>query len=207
MVDYKSIKLTKNEEELLNVLLNSNYNVIDKDDMWGLRATGINGEEEKCLSLCGLSCFRWVKDDGRYEIEKLLNPPHEPKTVWDLEDGDKYWFVNPRGSIDKLRWSNTDFDVEWRNQGNAFLTEEEAEFESKRREVVTKVRKYARPYIPKKDNYFPYYDDSYKCIQISCTRDCYYSMLSFNSYGDIHKAIAEVGEEDFKKYYLGVVEQ
>ena len=206
MVDYKSIKLTKNEEELLNVLLNSNYNVIDKDDMWGLRATGINGEEEKCLSLCGLSCFRWVKDDGRYEIEKLLNPPHEPKTVWDLEEGDAFWWVDSCGGVNKDTWENCKPDYDRRNQGNAFMTKEEAEFEAKRREVVTRVRKYARPFKYDSENFFAYFDREYGYIKTSCTDDVYYGILYFDSRKTIEQAINEVGEEDFKKYYLGVTE-
>ena len=207
MIDYKNIRLTKNEEELLKVFLKSDYKVIDKDDMWGLRATGIDGEEEKCLLLCGLSCFRWVKDDEQYEIEKLLNPPHEPKTVWDLEEGDAFWWVDSCGGVNKDTWENCKPDYDRRNQGNAFLTKKEAKFESKRREVVTKVRKYARPFEKGEMNFFPCYD----CVDdlITFNFDEYYKppVDYFCSNEDIQKAIAEVGEEKLKKYYLGVVEQ
>ena len=206
-INDRDVTLTSEELDLLKMLKAIDVMSITKSDedvlMWHDRDFLTQGS---MINVRWFKGFDWMQKGEMLVVGKLIDESEKPATVWDLKVGDAYWWVSTLGEICKDVWNGACFNIECRSQGNAFLTEKEAEFEAKRREVVAKVRKYARPYIPNKDNYFPYYDGNYKCIQISCTCDCYYDMLSFNSYGDIHKAIDEVGEDDFKKYYLGVTE-
>ena len=110
------------------------------------------------------------------------------------------------GEVKSEMWNELTIYRDMRSQGNVFLTEEEAEFEAKRREVVTRVRKYARPFALKEQSWFPFFDhlDNKICADF----DVYIqsSRYYFASKKDIEDAVAEVGEDDFKKYYLGVVE-
>ena len=206
MKKYSEIKLTDEEKKILEWFKWQGYTHVGRTIHDGF----VEVIDEVNDILCNLKPmrkpFEFINSDERYEIEKLLNPPHEPKTVCELEDGDAFWCVNPRGFIDKSRWVNIDFDAELRSQGNVFLTEEEAEFEAKRREVVTKVRKYARPFRKIKANFYPYYGYEKDVIDFYFTNYHKSAMDYFSSIEEIKKAIAEVGEEDFKKYYLGVVE-
>ena len=68
---------------------------------------------------------------GDYEVKEgfidLLEKP-KPKSVWDLKNGDVYYFLTSYGYIMKTVWVNTDADNEKLSIGNAFLTEEDAEF-------------------------------------------------------------------------------
>lgn len=144
-------------------------------------------------------------------LEKLLDwyqseKEKKPKTVWDLENGDDYWQINAYGTIYECKWNNDGLEIKCRNQGNVFLTKEEAEFEAKRRKVVTKVKKYARPVIPNGENWFPYWNCIAKRIVMSYVDVIQDDKLYFESKEKIEQAIDEVGEEDFKKYYFGVVE-
>lgn len=206
MNKYKGIKLTDTERELLNVLLKSNYTVINKDDMFGLFATGTHNYETKCLALDGLSYLKWMKENESYDISELLEHAGKPETVWELEYGNNYWFVGSCGELQTRHWDEIDIDHERRDQGNVFLTIEEARFEAIRRYVVASVRKYTRPFIPGKNNYFAGYDYEHEFVTKHFAIKVQYGVLYFDSIEDINKAIAEVGEDDFKKYYLEVTE-
>lgn len=204
------IKLTDDERKLLEVLKSQGYESIGKELYPGEEChSGIFGRTRRVqnfLLLDWFDGFDWMDYNDEYEIEKLLNPPHEPKTVWELEKGDTYWLVGHNGKAYWQVYKNSEIDLETRSQGNAFLTKEEAEFEAKRREVVAKVRKYARPFKPNCKNWYPYWDCNDYLIS-HCFDNAFKSARDyFESAKQIDRAIAEVGEDDFKKYYLGVVE-
>lgn len=149
-----------------------------------------------------------VKDGFMDFLEKPI-----PKPVWDLKDGDKYFYIDSVGVVSNILWDNNDeYDILRRNQGNVFLTLEEAEYEVKRRDVYATVKRYAYEFSNEEWNdstiekYYPYYN--YNDYSISKCFNSYtrHSELYFQSKEDIEKAIEAVGEEDFKKYYFGVKE-
>lgn len=157
----------------------------------------------------------FIKEYGDYIVKDgfmdFLEKP-KPKTVWDLEVGDKYFYIASIGGIWDTTWDNDEYDILRRNQGNVFLTKEEAEYEVRCREVYTTVKRYAYEFSDEEWNdstiekYYPCYNyNDYsigKCFNIY-TR---HSGLCFQTVADIDRAIDAVGEEDFKKYYLGVKE-
>lgn len=203
---YSEIKLTDEEKKILEWFKDQEYtDVFRKDDYDRIAFYDGTTGTEYITSI--RNQFYFVNVGEYYEIKKLLNPPHEPKTVWDLEDGDKYCFVDECGDARHVTWHGGWIQIRIRKQGNMFLTKEEAEFEVKRRVVYAKVRKYARPFKNKERNFYPYYDCSNDMIGFHFDYSFKSPMDYFGSIEDIQKAIAEVGEEDFKKYYLGVVEQ
>lgn len=77
------------------------------------------------------------------KLKELLIKP-KPKSVWDLEDGDMYYSVNPTGSINSYDWRNDQVDREIRKHGHMYLTEEEAKFEAGRQECEATMLKYGR---------------------------------------------------------------
>ena len=210
MKKYSDIALSDEEKKNLEWFKEQGYTHVGRTTQYGFVEVFDENNDIQCNLKPMRKPFEFIDNGERYEIEKLLNPPHEPKTVWDLENGDAFWWVDSRGIINKDTWENYQPDYDRRSQGNAFITKEEAEFEAKRREVVAKVRKYTRPYILNELNCFPCYDHRYdqRVEEICVDFDLGYqeSCLYFDSESDIKKAIKEVGEEDFKKYYLGVVE-
>lgn len=155
-----------------------------------------------------------AKYGGDWEIKdinqfmNILRP--KPKTIWDLENGDRYWCVDDCGYITFETWRNSCLDKKCRLQGNAFLTKEEAEYEVKRREVYTIVKKYSHEYTREEwENYdvkkcYPFYRFDTNRIDIIADTMFKMAKLYFESLNDIQKAIDEVGEDDFIKYYLGV---
>ena len=198
--DYNAVNLTSEEKTLLNILKHSGYTQLTRD-----QCDYSTAETDSCktLNVRWLKGFEWIDEGSVWSVDLLLNPPHEPKTVWELEIGDEYYYISKYGRVVCANWDFDSFDRAHLSQGNSFLTKEEAEFESKRRKVVAKVRKYARP--------FKLYWENYACLNHSTgwidhriTKEMQYATLFFDSEEAIHKAIAEVGEDDFKRYYLGV---
>lgn len=207
MKKYSEITLTDNEKAILEWIKWQCYTHVGRTAQYGFVEVFDENNDIQINLRPMRKPFEFIEKGERYEIEKLLNPPHEPKTVWDLKEGDAYYLITPRGFITESLWENVDFDFECRSRGNVFLTKEEAEFESKRREVVTKVRKYSRPFNPNESNWVPYYGyQGVNAICICSEKYFQYGCDYFATSKDIKTAIEEVGEEDFKKYYLGVTE-
>ena len=156
-----------------------------------------------------------AKEYGDYIVKDgfmdFLEKP-KPKTIWDLKDGDKYFYIDSVGGFPNMTWNNDEYDVLIRNQGNVFLTKEEAEFEKKRREVYTTVKRYAHEFSKEEWNdtkinkYYACYNYKDHSIIKGFNSHVSNSKLYFQTVADIDIAIAAVGMEDFKKYYLGVKE-
>ena len=206
MKKYSEIKLTDEEKNILEWFKGQEYNVIGRTTNYGFLEVLDDAKDIRCNLKPMRKPFEFIENGERYEIEKLLNPQHGPKSVWELENGDKYWYLDSFGFYCDSDWSDCVHRIKQRNQGNVFLTKEEAEFEAKRREVAAKVRKYARPFKYNCENWYPYWNFNASLIS-RCFDNIFKSARDyFESAKQIDRAIAEVGEEDFKKYYLGVTD-
>lgn len=156
-----------------------------------------------------------VEQYAEYEVKEgfmdLLEKP-KPKSVWDLKNGDVYYFLTSYGYVMKTVWVDTDADNEKLSIGNAFLTEEDAEFARERLKVIAELKKYAKEFSDEEWN---------NHISAKC-RICYsfvskrvsvYSDfvvknadLYFESPEKAQEAIDAVSEDRIKKYYFGVRE-
>lgn len=148
-----------------------------------------------------------VKDGFMDFLEKPVSI-----SVWDLEIGDKYFYIDTEGYINSETWQNDATDNLRRCIGNTFPTLKEVQFEKKRREVYAQVKRYAHEFSDEEwhdsniEKYYPYYKYNEYSINKWFNRYTRHSGLYFQTVADIDMAIAAVGEEDFKKYYLGVKE-
>lgn len=206
MKKYSEIVLSDEEKKVLDWLKSQDYTHIGRSSNYGFIEVFDNQKGFSVNLKPMRKPFEFIENGERYEIDKLLNPPHEPNTVWDLEDGEEYFVLNSDGSIGNLVWSKEPIDINIRNQGNMFLTKEDAEYEKKRREVFAKVKKYARPFRFGEPNWYAVVNHYDNHIDFSYVGVVQCAELYFESKEKIKQAIAEVGEDDFKKYYLGVTE-
>ena len=62
-----------------------------------------------------------------------------PKTVWDLEEGDQYWVADGNESACILEWDGDEGAVYLRNLGEVFLSKSEAKKEADRRKAETQL--------------------------------------------------------------------
>lgn len=154
----------------------------------------------------------WEHDDYLDEIhEDLLEPYVEkPKTVWDLKEGDTYYSIYGNGNVSsEKKWFDDDYENDYREIGNTFLTREEAEFEVERRRIETKmIRLGGRRNINiRNDNYYILYDHKTRNLAYF-NRNWMHSQGSifFDTYVDVDKAVKAIGEDRIKKYIFGVEE-
>lgn len=70
--------------------------------------------------------------------------PEEEEDTWEMKcpykDGDGYYFVNANGLAKYDSWDNYGFEKRAFAQGNIFKTQQEAELEVKRRNLLTRFR-------------------------------------------------------------------
>ncbi|MCK9577612.1 MAG: hypothetical protein M0R51_17030 [Clostridia bacterium] len=128
-----------------------------------------------------------------------------------FEYGERYCFIDTIGNIRCENWDNYEIDIYRLKHNNAFHTEEEAEFEFEKQEVLAELRQFAEENNGeiewKNDRQGRWYIkfflgsggicfdfDSYKR-----TNEIY-----FTSEELAQQAVAKVGEERLKKYLFGV---
>lgn len=145
---------------------------------------------------------------GKCKIEKI---PKKPKSVWDLKEGDEYYYIDYYGEIKSVFNECCDEDLNIIEIGNAFLTKEEAEFEAERRKCEAILLKYGTRSMmslgDKTKKYYIMYNYNSDKIEI-CIH--YYlglqGTINFKTEELAQKAIDEVTEERLKKYIFNVKE-
>lgn len=72
--------------------------------------------------------------------------PDEEEDSWEMKcpykDGDRFYIVNPKGSVKYVFWNNCDSNKKTFNQGNIFPTKKAAKLESRRRNLLTRFRSF-----------------------------------------------------------------
>lgn len=139
------------------------------------------------------------------KLKEFLTPP-KPRTVWDLEEGDRYYYFDDYDGVSFSTWNDMEVDITRRCFGNCFLTKEEAEFEVKRRKVEAILLKYGRrEFKYSVRNYYFFYDHEDKLIRKTIV-DCCQSqgIIFFDTEELCQKAVEEAGEDNVKKYLFGV---
>lgn len=141
------------------------------------------------------------------KLKELLVKP-EPKTVWDLKDGDGYWYIDTVNNINYVTWKGDAWDLATRESGNVFLTKEEAQFELERRRCEAIMLKYGRrTFKPRCDNYLIRFDNDYKQAFVDFWRlNQFQGVIYFDTKELAQKVIDEIGEERLKKYVFRVEE-
>jgi hypothetical protein len=104
-------------------------------------------QDEKSLEdlLKAADDFRkWAIDFGN-ELSKVLadiQTSKKEEDAWEMKCpykiGDNYWIICDSGEFEKVIWNDNNLDKEVFIAGNAFLTREAAELESKRRNLLTR---------------------------------------------------------------------
>ena len=92
------------------------------------------------------NAYSWWFANLSDELSKVLADIKAPKQedTWEMkcpyEYGNKYYFLQSSGDSFLGRWDNIEADNRYFSQGNIFPTEEAAELESKRRNLLTRFR-------------------------------------------------------------------
>ncbi len=81
-------------------------------------------------------------EEMKNRLEEMeLEEKWEQKTIYNLEVGDKYWYVTDRSGAQGDVWENHRIDEHRLSIGNIYLTEQEAEDEIRARRLIAKAKK------------------------------------------------------------------
>ena len=144
---------------------------------------------------------------GECKIEKIQK---KPKSVWDLTEEYKYYYINCYGEIDSTFYDGYEEDVDIIKCGNAFLTREEADHEAERRKCEAILLKYGTRDMMSLANYltdkfYIIYNNYDNLIEIESKQFTHtQGTIYFKSKELAQKAIKEVGEDRLKKYVFNV---
>lgn len=143
------------------------------------------------------------------ELKEELNKPESK--VWKPKLNDIYYTILNYGIISSSKWNDDAIDNIRYAIGNCFRTQEEAEFEVERLRVTAELKRFAEEHNEpidwnnsKQSKYYIAFgaDDSSICYGFAILvkrNDIYFSSKEL-----AQQAVAEIGEERIKKYYLGI---
>ena len=143
-------------------------------------------------------CWAERADESLEWVNIKLEPP-KPKTVWDLKEGDTIFIITCDGFIEDDKWYGC-FDDE-RDNGNIFLTYEDAEKDVERRKIETLLMKHGgRRWFRMGSicNYYMWVNTSDSLV-VGCTGVGMQGLIYFDTREKAEKAISEIGEERIKK--------
>lgn len=124
-----------------------------------------------------------------------------PKS-WTPKDGEDYYFVNPRFGINCYTYSQySDHDKEIVKYNRVFKTFDECKFCCR---IQKAFRDASREFNVGVSNYFLNYDYINKRLSALRSYNSKREMLYFSDKKTIENLINEFGEENVKRYYLGV---
>lgn len=151
--------------------------------------------------------IRKLIDDNWDEIKELIAKKAEaeqkPKTIWDFNtnDRDSYYYIDEYGYL-RPDWFDEGYFEIRRDLGNAFLTEEEAEFELERRKIEAIMRKYSRPFKSGEYNYVVVCDTENNIILVQVAQFHYSGTPVFASREVAEKVVDEIGKDRLIKYWF-----
>lgn len=130
----------------------------------------------------------------------------EEKTEEAFNDGDTYYCIFSDGDIVDHCWKDLLIHKDRLSIGNAFKTEEEAEFVAEKLKVLHELESLGRPFDYGWSNYyfaFDYYNEEISIDFKSDRNHCFFSCF-FNSEEEAIQAIEQIGKDRIKKYLFGV---
>lgn len=154
--------------------------------------------------------LRYDGGDNEEMIESMLRYYQEPpKTVWDLKEGDTYYSIYGNGNVSsEKKWFDDDYENNYREIGNVFLTKEEAEFEVERRKVETEMLRLGGRRVFKKgeNNWYIFcdFDTGHVDSDYDVYDNCGQGTIYFDSTKEVQNVIERVGKKRIKKYLFGV---
>lgn len=148
-------------------------------------------------------------------IGEALNELFYPKEDgWEMkcpyEEGDEYYFVSANGLAKYDSWDNYDFEKRAFAQGNIFKTQQAAELETKRRNLLTRFRAFRdecnggwKPdFSDDEEKYYLYYSNLEECIDVGwIVLGCSFNIFGyFKNQEDAERAIELFGDEIIELY-------
>lgn len=145
------------------------------------------------------------------ELNKLFYPKEDN---WEMKCpykvGDEHYCLQPSGDVFSGCWDGIEADNKYFSQGNIFTTEQAAELEAKRRNLLTRFRAFRdecnngwKPdFSDDEEKYYLYYSILEECIDVGwIVLGCSFNIFGyFKTREDAERAIELFGDEIIELY-------
>lgn len=155
-----------------------------------------------------------LSNEEREQLIALIEKANKPKSkVWKPEIGEHYYIVCSDGTITITPYTDSSYQKDVYNFGNMFPSLEEAKEESECRKILTKWKRLSiesgeneNEWNGVNTHWFCYYHYSNGKIYTDAYTTCKYASTYFSTEKSLLDAIAEIGEDNVKKYILDIKE-
>lgn len=146
-------------------------------------------------------------------LEEMFSFQGKTEKDWEMKCpykyGDKHYFIQSSGEVVSDCWENLEADNRYFSQGNIFPTEQAAELEVKRRNLLTRFKSFRdecndgwKPDFTIHDNkYFIEKRSGKTDVNYICTVNAFILFGYFKNYEDAERAIELFGDE-IKKLFI-----
>lgn len=201
------LKLPYRNFEFKNMTLEFENPFGENDEIQWIKAEDIFRLNKETLTAKQVSDLLWNGHDAMYGYKLEELELIKTKTIWDIEQGDIYWYLD--SSLDepiKDTWDGDDIDNCRRNKGFAFLTYHQAYVEENhqyikgcllnaggRLEIDLNHRNWAMKYN-RDSNHVEIYERHF----------IFGNDVLFDTSKELTDAIEEIGEENITKYWFRI---
>ena len=128
----------------------------------------------------------------------------KPKTIWDVKEGDEFYYIAFDGDILSGKWVDA---IEYRESGNVFLTLQEAETELEKRRIETEMLRLGGSRVFKKgeENWYIRYNFYTDSVDVDYNMYDSYGrgIIYFDSEEKAKEIIKTISEDKIRKYIFG----
>lgn len=140
-----------------------------------------------------------------FDESRLVLYIEKPKTIWDVKEGDEFYFIAFDGDILSGKWVDA---IEYRESGNVFLTLQEAETELEKRRIEIEMLRLGGRRVFKKgeENWYIRYNFYTDSVDVDYNMyDSYgQGIIYFDSEEKAKEIIKTISEDKIRKYIFGV---
>lgn len=129
-------------------------------------------------------------------LEKCLEPKN-PKTIYDIKDGEPYYILFSDGVIKKFIWHCDALGNAFRSLGFAFLTEKEAEIRKKILMIEEELIRLGgrREFRKNKRNYYISFSVLNELILYNCSFTYIDNEIYFDTEEQVKEAVKQIGKQ------------
>lgn len=155
-----------------------------------------------------------LNEEERKQLLSLIEKANKTnKKYWKPRNGEEYFSIGICDNVLHQVWKEDCFDRSSFEIGNVFKTKDEAEEEIKRRKILAKWKQLSvesgeedNPWDSNNGHHLVSFNVKEKLLRRSEVYNIHYCGIYFKTAKSLEDAIKEIGEENVKKYILGVKE-
>lgn len=148
------------------------------------------------------------------QLYTLIEKANKPKSkVWKPKVGEEYWVLNSTGYCALIKCGDSSYDMSTYSIGNCFPSKEEAVEAKQTLKYRAMLKRFSiesgeedNPWDGEHEHWYICYNTNTKKFYVDCFLNNVYFSIHFASKESALDALATIGEENYKRFILGIKE-